>query len=378
MKNITLAAGFLAATCAAPLAASIQSCPSGQILRVSSGVCQPKSAEAVRWLKPGGAKPTAEASAGAAAVGRPLRSGSPDSRPPARVGSKVAAMASVRQPLIPQQLDPRSGVATAAATASFAKGKADTAPHSAAGAGLAPKLSREFGDERADPKAAAPGETEPRPAGVTPEPVRPLPEWKAATVLNAPVRATPAEEIGQPAPSSVAAPPQPQHAATNVAQASQPPAATEAETAVGSRSNLAMAALRNDAASPAQQPRAESTAAAPMTTATLAAPETTGTISQSRAAEPNAVDPGLVDWGDESQLVAALRANWRAMAAAHTFRVGEQVPVDVWLQALPHPYAGRDHGLNMRYLIANGDAVLVLPTLRVVVEVHSDRNESPR
>jgi hypothetical protein len=359
MKNISLAAGLLAASCTAPLAAP--SCPSGQILRVSSGVCQPKTAEAVQWLKQGASKPMAKPSAGAA-VGSLLRSTSPDARPLTPFASQ-AAKAPVRRPLIAHPSETQPGVASAAADTSLAKVTAapqTTAPRSARGADLALKPSREFRAERADPQAAAPapGVQE---AGGPPEPVRLPPGRRTATVPNAPARATPAQELGQPAPSGVASPRQPERTAANVARASpQPPAASARPP------------------SPQQPPPTESPVAGGMATATITAPETTGTIPQSRAAEPSGADPGLVDWGDEGQLVAALRANWQATPVEQTFRVGERVPADVPLLALPQPYAGRDRGLNMRYLMANSDAVLVLPTLRIVIDVFAGSTESTR
>jgi len=88
------------------------------------------------------------------------------------------------------------------------------------------------------------------------------------------------------------------------------------------------------------------------------------------ASPPVDADAGLPDWGDEKKLVQALRENWKSRPVARTFQRGDEVPADIELQPLPAPFASRAAGVNMHYLMSNGDAVLVLPGMRVVVDVY--------
>jgi hypothetical protein len=92
--------------------------------------------------------------------------------------------------------------------------------------------------------------------------------------------------------------------------------------------------------------------------------------------QPASTSSGVPDWGDEKKLVEALRSNWKGTPSGRTFHLGEQVPADVPIQPLPQPYASRDAGVKMHYLMSNGDAVLVLPAMRVVVEIYHSSTAS--
>jgi hypothetical protein len=119
---------------------------------------------------------------------------------------------------------------------------------------------------------------------------------------------------------------------------------------------------------------------------TVAAPAVSGAPVQTPVALPQHQTPEPIppaatnsnppDWGDEKKLIETLRADWKSAPVARSFGVGEQVPSEIRLKPLPPSVASRDQGVNMHYFIANEAAVLVLPRLRVVVDVYHNPEAS--
>jgi hypothetical protein len=169
-------------------------------------------------------------------------------------------------------------------------------------------------------------------------------------------------EMKQPEPAKASAPPQEESISAPVAKEQAPPPVVETTM------------QPNAAPSAATEPPVQTT----RSMAAVEPPRQVRTIPLYQTPTPNppAASSGMPDWGDEKKLVEVLRAAWKEKAVTRTFRRGEEVPADFPLQPLPPSFASRDAGVNMHYLIANGDAVLVLPGMRVVVEIYHSSTAS--
>jgi hypothetical protein len=234
----------------------------------------------------------------------------------------------------------------------------------------------------ADPKVAkaqipeAPKDAVDPQAAATPEPLSPPPQevavaaphFNSATTnsIDPTTQNTGRQSNAEPPPKAAVGA-STEEAATTAEPANEVPIAEE--DAVMPEPDLQVAALGSgvqalptgDAAvtTPPSvvEPPAKTLAAPAAPEAPLVAPAPTANLSPA-------------DWGDEKKLIETLRADWKSTPVATSFQVGQQVPSEILLKPLPPSLASRDQGVNMHYFIANADAVLVLPRLRVVVDVY--------
>lgn len=343
MNRAFLAAGIVAVGCSAPMGAHAQSCPAGQIYRVSMGVCQPRSSENKQWLKNGEGKPALKPSAGRPAVGDVVLFGE-------------------SAPMLLKPVAPRSATRATAPKRAIAKAPVSRSPASRSPVSKEPV-------SRAVATVAQPAEEAPE--------LRKQ-ETEFTTQRNASLKVEDAKVPEAKQPELVPATAAPRAASQDAPVAKQDPPVAQQEAPVVKEQApppVVAAPMQPNAAPSAaiEQPRETATSMA-----AIQPPRQVRTIPlyQTPTSNPPAVNSSAPDWGDENKLVEVLRAAWKEKAVTRTFRRGEEVPADLPLQQLPASFASRDAGVNMHYLIANGDAVLVLPGMRVVVEVYHSSTAS--
>jgi hypothetical protein len=343
MKTIFAVAGIMTIGCAAPISANAQSCPPGHVLRVSMGVCVPRFVESETGPRYRDSQPLMRTSSARPEVGDIVLFGS---RSP-----------TLLKPVTPKQAARRPAHAPAIAKAPSRKSVVAEARSSKvelpAQAPLPPRIE----------------------ARQAPEPVEPspAPDVKVAAVETPRVEAAP-ERVAPP-PIPVEAPRVREPIAAPVARKAPPSQPVEQMAALGSGNE---APLAYNAPSMTPQPPAPlmqhaepaPPAALPREARLVPAPPKPETSA------PAAPGSSLPDWGDEKKLVEALRANWKSPPLTRSFQRGDEVPADLPLQPLPQPFASRDASVNMHYLMSNGDAVLVLPGMRVVVDVYHSATAS--
>jgi hypothetical protein len=337
MNKVFLAAGMMAVGFATPFNAVAQSCPPGQIFRVSMGICQPKSSQNLQWTESSSSsrRPALRPSASEPAVGDLVLFG--ERRPV------------LLKPVVPKQVA-KSPANRETANPRAKKTVVAKIPAPTKAPVVATSSSRAEIDSASRAEAAA---TRAPPAA----PVRNLSEPTAVAVASSPradsEAAGAASQASKERPgfdAGVARPDQ-NVAALEPAPTVEPPVKTHETPAA------------------ATMPPAQTTPSV----AAAGGPKQVRTIPLYHSPEPEqqaAAPPGTPDWGDEKKLVEALRSNWKGTPVKRAFKLGDQVPADIPLQPLPQPFASRDTGVNMHYLMSNDDAVLVLPTLRVVVDVY--------
>lgn len=342
MNKTFLAAGFMAIAGAALSAAEAQPCPPGHIFRVSQGVCQPKAAGA--WQGGGGRSPL-RPSAAAPAVGDLVVFGpngplllKPNAPRPAatrpafrpRPAKRIASRPAAIKGSAPR---PPAAVGPARTTLASADAPRDETE-------LRKRVSAFLGRLNiADQKVEEAVLAELRKAEAAPEPV--TKERPSRQASDAAADAPPATRIAR------GSEPTEPTAATAAPASVKPPAAPEAPVPLGAAADKDQKQARADTGTQPPPPRP-------------AAPTTSG----------------LPDWGDEKKLVETLRANWKSGQVTRSFHRGDEVPPEVPLQPLPPPLASRAAGVNMSYVMADGDAVLVLPGMRVVVDVYHSATAS--
>jgi hypothetical protein len=398
-----LVAGIVAAGCAAPMDANAQSCPRGQIFRVSMGVCQPKSADNARWsgergtsardrgaMKPSSArpavgdvvlfgstfptllKPDAPKSAPKTAVKRVATT-----PPPKQAHPKLQTRAAVAKAAPPAPKESVAAVARAAVAPTPVVPLSMPAPHSEPRVRVE-EPTREVAVAAPEPKRVTPP-AQPEPAVTAPEPA-PIEAAQTPQVEAQPEEArneAPAVEESAPEPPRDQRTAALEERAETPAPAQAPPEQVPAVQVPPAQVPPAQVPLAPVAAAP------EAPVSTPDDTMTTASIEPRNPVrtaplapSPEAASPPAQADSGLPDWGDEKKLVEALRENWKSKPVARTFQRGDEVPADIELQPLPAPFASRAAGVNMHYLMSNGDAVLVLPGMRVVVDVYHSTTAS--